>query len=100
MATGNVSKQREEILAQAIMQEKNLEHTHANHQSSGGSHLKPQGGSKSRSLDNCVSKPDSLNKGNGRSGTHTQERGTKCKAKPPNPDHKNNTCYHCQKKRH
>ena len=31
LATGNVPKQREEILAQAIMQEKNLERTHANH---------------------------------------------------------------------
>ena len=99
LATGNVPKQWEKILAQAIMQEKNLECTNANHRSSGGSHLKCQGVSKSRSLDNRVSRPNSSKKGSGR-GTHTQDRGTKRKAEPPNPDHKNDTCYYCQKVGH
>lgn len=102
LSTGNVPTQREDILAQAIMQERVLERarqgggSHSHAKSSGGPSVdKP----KDKSLDSRISKPNSAPKGGAKSAHPRGEKG-KRKADEFNPEHKDDTCYHCGKKGH
>ena len=102
LSTGNVPKLREEILAMAIMQEKVSERVRrdggnsSNSKSSGGQN------SKGRSLESRVSRPNKPKGGDGAKPPQTQiSRGSsKRKADNSNPDHKDDTCFHCGKKGH
>ena len=95
IGTGRVPKTREEILALAILQEGNLERSKGGKSSSLG-----------RSPDDRVSKSGSS--GNkSQSSRHQRKIENRRQQQQPskqsseaNPDHKNDTCYHCGKKGH
>lgn len=94
LSTGNVPRQREEILAQAIMQEKVLERG------------RPAGGTKpgsggSQKLEDRITKPGKTARSGGKpSQSYDQGAKRKLESAKPNPDHKESTCYHCGKKGH
>ena len=98
LSTDNVPKQREEILAMAIMQETILERERL---SGGGSGSKQsEGSNKDKPLKARVSKPNKTSK-DGAKPARTQEGDKKRKAEVADNDIKTpGVCWHCQEPGH
>ena len=99
-STGNVPRNREELLAQAIMQERNLERERPHARGNGGSsqsHSKTSSGqTKSKPLEDRISNPNN-NIGRGGAQEAPSNGGSKRTQEGFNPAHKDDTCYHCNK---
>ena len=102
LSTNNVPKQREEILAMAIMQKTTLDRARPGGGNSGEKH---SGGSnkdsnKDKPLKARVSKPNTTSKNSGKPA-RTREKGKKRRAEADNNDIKTpGVCWHCQKPGH
>ena len=106
LSTGNVPKQREEILALAMMQERILERgrpsggsqSHAN--SSSNSNANSGGKNKGKPLEARVSAPKNTNAKPAQNPSGGDGNGRKRKLENANPEHKGDTCFHCGKTGH
>ena len=115
LSTGNVPKQREELLAQALMQEQVLERSRRNSgmgQNGSGSQSRQSGGTKqsggskeNKSLESRISHPKANEKGSDKEAVPQTIAPKRKNENEPGHDHKRDsnytpTCYHCGEEGH